>query len=63
MKKRCPTCGEKLVPVIYGYPDSEAFEEADRGEVVLGGCMVGDFDPATACPKCDAAVLRKPETT
>ncbi|MEI2729157.1 MAG: hypothetical protein V9E85_08590 [Candidatus Nanopelagicales bacterium] len=61
MAKRCPTCGKKLVPVLYGYPDSEDFEEANRGEIVIGGCMVGDFDPVLACPRCDRAVIRKPE--
>ena len=36
MKKKptCPSCAATdLVPIVYGYPDSELFEAADRGEV------------------------------
>lgn len=28
------------VPIAYGYPSSELFEAAERGEVVLGGCVI-----------------------
>jgi hypothetical protein len=36
----CPTCGEAAVPIVYGLPGPELVEEAERGEVVLGGCTV-----------------------
>jgi len=26
------------VKIIYGYPDEDLFEEAERGDVALGGC-------------------------
>jgi transposase-like protein len=50
----CPVCGAEAVPVAYGYATSETAEEADRGEVVLGGCVVGlpDGDPSWACLSC-----------
>jgi hypothetical protein len=32
------------VPILWGLPTSEAFEAADRGTVVLGGCVV-ESDP------------------
>jgi hypothetical protein len=47
----CPHCGEplKAIPLLYGYPAPEAFEQAERGELVIGSCMVGDIDPPFAC--------------
>ena len=37
----CPEChkNDKVVPVVFGLPTNEAFEQVDRGEIVLGGCM------------------------
>jgi len=39
---QCAACGEPLkrVCVVYGYPSPELSERAERGEVVLGGCVV-----------------------
>jgi hypothetical protein len=33
----------RLVPVAYGLPGPEAFERAERGEIILGGCCVHPF--------------------
>lgn len=50
----CPKCGsDMVVPIIYGMPNHEAFEEETRGEIRLGGCCVGPDDPAFACNSCD----------
>lgn len=50
---RCPACGEQtLVPIVYGMPGYELFEAAERGEVRLGGCIVGIDQPSTACTSC-----------
>jgi hypothetical protein len=46
----CPTCGEALVPIAYGYPSQELFEAAERKAVVLGGCIVEPGQPDLACP-------------
>ena len=49
---RCPACRSRaVVPLILGYPMSPAIEAAERGEVALGGCMVGypGGDPEWAC--------------
>jgi hypothetical protein len=54
----CPSCGSnKVVPILFGYPTEEAFEEAARGEIVLGGCCImGDgSDPKWQCLQCDDA--------
>lgn len=50
----CPFCGVplKLVPIAYGYPTYKTFEQARRGEVALGGCIVSDDDPKWACATC-----------
>ena len=45
----CPVCGAASVPIAYGYPDLELFEAADRGEVALGGCVIGKDDPTHEC--------------
>lgn len=48
-RPRCPVCGAASVPIVYGLPDVELFDAADRGEVALGGCIVGDDDPTHEC--------------
>ena len=50
----CPTCRESdaVVPILYGYPSDEAMEAAERDEIVLAGCMVGETDPSYYCRRC-----------
>lgn len=49
----CPACQEAaLVPIVYGYPDSDLFESAKRGEVALGGCVLEERDPDVQCRAC-----------
>lgn len=43
---KCPTCGEPTIQIIYGMPDFELFEQAERGEVALGGCCLPLGDEA-----------------
>jgi hypothetical protein len=43
-------------PIVYGYPSIEMFESADRGEIRLGGCVIGDESPEFECPECGAAL-------
>jgi len=46
---KCPTCGRPTVPIVYGMPGPGLFEEAERGAVVLGGCVI-EFDmPTLVC--------------
>jgi hypothetical protein len=35
----------KLLPVCYGRPGKALLNRANRGEVVLGGCLVRGYDP------------------
>lgn len=49
----CPSCKQKKgVNIIYGYPTEEAFEEAERNEAVLGGCMQEIGAPDRQCLNC-----------
>lgn len=39
----CPKCkSDRTAPILYGYPSHEAFEAAERGEILLGGCELID---------------------
>ena len=49
---KCPKCGEKLIDIIYGLPLTEAFEAAERGEIILGGCCISPESPSYHCKKC-----------
>jgi hypothetical protein len=50
-EERCPKCGGGMVQVIYGMPDTELMEAAERGEVVLGGCSLPvPGEPLRSCP-------------
>ena len=53
--RACGATGEPL-PIVFGYPTDELFEQARRGEVVLGGCIVSDDDPEFACAICTEPV-------
>jgi hypothetical protein len=42
----------KVRPIVYGEPSAELEHRAKRREVVLGGCIVSDHDPAWDCGDC-----------
>ena len=51
----CPECGkaDRVVPIAYGLPGPEMAEASFRGEIELGGCVVGGDDPHWSCRRCD----------
>ena len=51
---KCPYCGSpNYIPIVYGFPTSEAFEKADRGELILAGCCIFEENPPThSCKNC-----------
>jgi len=51
----CPACLVPLPPVIYGYPSAEMMDAAERGELILGGCMP-DAPVTLDCPRCGSTV-------
>jgi hypothetical protein len=53
----CPRCGSTdAVRIMYGYPTWETFVAADRGELALGGCVIGEESPDFECRSCRAAL-------
>jgi hypothetical protein len=48
----CRRCGSGLTPVAYGFPTLDTFEAAERGEVLLGGCVLSDDLPELDCRSC-----------
>ena len=50
---KCPHCKQKSgVNIIYGFPTDEAFQQAERNEVALGGCMQEIGAPDRQCLSC-----------
>ena len=49
---KCPQCDsiERVKPIVYGYPSPELKKAAQRNEVSLGGCTVGEYN--CRCGKC-----------
>ena len=53
-ENKCPKCGSnEVVRILYGKPTKEAIEQAERGELVLGGCMRSINEAKKACKKCN----------
>ena len=51
----CPQCGSSnSIPIIYGKPSQALAEKAERGEVVLGGCIVTPDRNLFRCKDCGA---------
>jgi hypothetical protein len=51
--KRCPRCGSAdVVPIVYGEPSREMFEDAREGRIALGGCLVSVDSPDHLCDSC-----------
>lgn len=48
----CSTCGGPTVRIVYGFPGTDLFDAADRGEVALGGCLSYRGQPTHRCLSC-----------
>jgi hypothetical protein len=49
----CPACHSRSVArIVYGLPSKSAMRAKERGEIVLGGCVVGDDPPRWRCLAC-----------
>jgi hypothetical protein len=60
----CPLCGRReAVEIVYGLPDHEGVAVAERGEIVLGGCVVAPDDPTVQCRSCGSTWSIGPETS
>ncbi|HLA12706.1 MAG TPA: hypothetical protein VJ023_19125 [Pyrinomonadaceae bacterium] len=57
--KSCSNCGSKrIVTITYWMPDlsEELWRKVDEGKIVLGGCVVTDFDPKWQCVDCGETI-------
>jgi len=45
----CPECGAEGVPIVYGMPGLDLFEDEEAGRVVLGGCIIEEENPNWSC--------------
>jgi len=49
----CVQCGShEAIPIVYGLPGPELLEQAEAGEVILGGCVVAEDSPIFHCNEC-----------
>lgn len=55
MPPDCPECDATALPIVHGMPTLEMKEAAERGDIVLGGCvrLPGEKSPKWACPECE----------
>ena len=56
MNLKCPKCGSSNVcEILYGMPTGEAYELAEQGKLILGGCdiIIDDLpQPDYGCLDC-----------
>ena len=62
---RCPACHAEMrpKPILWGYPTRQGFEAAERGELVIGGCLVGGDDQTHVRPRCRARLKESADGT
>ena len=51
----CPKCKSKnVIPIMYGHPTPEVVEDAEKGNLKLGGCdeLIGGGQPDRFCKDC-----------
>ena len=51
---RCPQCGGRPMPIVYGMPAPPLIELAEAGLVAIGGCDIDDQNPTVRCGRCGA---------
>jgi len=58
---KCPKCGGKVVPVLYGEPTPETGKRAKQGEFILGGCCIVEDTPMAQweCIKCEQGFYKE----
>ena len=53
--RKCVHCGGAVLPILYGFPTHAAFEMAEAGKLILGGCCVpadGNEVADWGCKEC-----------
>ena len=56
----CPECRVRLkkIPIVYGLPSPKLVKQAEKGKVLLGGCINSGENFAFVCPKCKAIIAK-----
>lgn len=49
----CTVCRGKAVPICYGFPSGAMVKAAERGVIILGGCIIDAGNPSYWCESCD----------
>lgn len=60
--RKCPVCGSnRIADILYGLRmfSEKLMQEINAGKVVLGGCCLGEDDPAWQCADCGSAFYGK----
>ena len=53
-KALCPSCkSNKVVPIAYGLPGYEMREDAIKGKIHLGGCVIEEDASDFHCNDCE----------
>jgi hypothetical protein len=53
----CPSCGSSdLIPIKRGMPTKAAGDAAERGEIILGGCIVHEGQSTALCRACGESI-------
>jgi len=49
----CPICNQSdmVLPILYGFPSEEMFEQSKKGLIILGGCCIEKDDPDWYCKR------------
>lgn len=61
--EKCPECGGRVVPIVYGEPTYETLLESEKGNVVLYGCCIfldGEdlVSPDWECIECHTCFVK-----
>jgi hypothetical protein len=55
-KNECPKChSSNLTEILYGMPgtkDPNFWAKVESGEIVLGGCVIREYNPTHHCRDC-----------
>lgn len=54
----CPKCNKRnSIRIVYGYPGDEMMESSQKGDIILGGCIVERNSLDRYCRTCSSAWL------
>ena len=51
--RQCPICNrtDEIIPIAYGYPTSKSLKQAEKGKIMLGGCIISPCNPHWYCKR------------